>query len=318
MSGVFDDHLAKFQAAQGNMTQNMAQLKELYTDTPEDRAGQINKAVQGVALAHNSIIGAYETGKAMYNNVKSGRLLRGLVKDQNQALHDKVSNVAQQGKDKLNDVLASASDKSDDIQGKAAAMVENQKSGDNAEQVTAIKETAPTPITQEFKNEAFDPDTLQPAAARPAAAAPAAPEPAPAPEPGMNITNDAFPRIGQTAQEDHSIPDLGKTGQEITNVVNKGDAIPTLATDDTKALTTANKLSKGLEEGGAFSEEFPIVGTSLEVLGGLTQLGSVLYGAFHKAPGPTTSIDVTKVSPGQIGGNFSQITGSGSAGGQSA
>ena len=335
MSGVFDDHLSKFQASQNNMTQNMEQLKELYTDTPEDRAGQINKAVQGVALAHNSVIGAYETGKAMYNNVKNGRLTRGLLKEQNQALHDKVSGLTQQGKDKLNDVLASGRDKADDIQGKAAAMVDNQRSGDNAAQVTAIKEAAPAE-----------------AVAAPEAAAPAAAPattvdnlPSGTPETGAlgqeqrfekdkatgrtledtsQFEGDRFaaPQQGQgltsLITEDHATPDLGGVGQQLSNVVNKGNTLPGLATDDTKALTTANKLSKGLEEGGAFTDEFPIIGTSLEVLGGLTQLGSAIYGAFHKAPAPTTSIDVSKVSAGQVGGNFSQITGAGSSGVQSA
>lgn len=338
MSGVFDDHLSKFQASQNNMTQNMEQLKELYTDTPEDRAGQINKAVQGIALAHNSVIGAYETGKAMYNNVRNGRLTRGLLKDQNKALHDKVSGLTQEGKDKLNDVLASGRDKADDIQGKAAVMVDNQRSGDNAAQVTAIKEVAPVePVA-----------APAPAAAAPAAAAPTTTVdnlPSGTPETGelgqeqryakdkatgrtledtSQFEGDRFaaPQQGQGLSslitEDHATPDLGGVGQQLSNVVNKGNTLPGLATDDTKTLTTANKLSKGLEEGGAFTDEFPIIGTSLEVLGGLTQLGSSIYSLLHKAPGPTTSIDVSKVSAGQIGGNFSQITGAGSSGVQSA
>ena len=51
MSGVFDDHLNKFQSAQNNMTQNMAQLIELYTDTPVDRAGTINRGSTGHSIS---------------------------------------------------------------------------------------------------------------------------------------------------------------------------------------------------------------------------------------------------------------------------
>jgi hypothetical protein len=275
----------------------------------------------------------------MYNNVRNGRLTRGLLKEQNQALHDKVSGLTQEGKDKLNDVLASGRDKADDIQGKAAAMVDNQRSGDNAAQVTAIKEAAPAEAV------------AAPAASAPAAAPAAAPAtavdnlPSGTPETGAlgqeqryakdkatgrtledtsQFEGDRFaaPQQGQGLSslitEDHATPDLGPVGQQLSNVVNKGNTLPGLATDDTKALTTANKISKGLEEGGAFTDEFPIIGTSLEVLGGLTQLGSAIYGAFHKAPAATTSIDVSKVSAGQVGGNFSQITGAGSSGVQSA
>ena len=395
MSNLFQDHLSSFQKTQQDFQQNSEQLKKLFTETPDDKAEQINQAIGGVALAHNSIVGAYETGHAMYNNVKSGRLLRGLVAEGQNKLNERIENLTQQGRDNLDDIKQSATKQGVDLQEKASNLgrnVVNDASGSVRDVVgdVAPKSSAWTSggstdwinelterqqakygdrirglpemwrdniqesfnqgnkSTKSLGNLVRQGESLQPnPGSRPVQQQgipqsqiqaeaeedqkgwgfrPRPPqvgdeiEPAPQRSLGADVMGDAGTtqgqRLGHFSMDDslppipgrEALPNTSTVGEDMNLGVNEGE----------KVEGAVSKASKALQEGGEFSSEFPVVGTALEVIGGLTQLGTTLYGLFHHAPKPETSIDVSKVSPGQVAGNFQPYTPSASQGVQTA